>query len=130
MRHLARIFAGPGMVLAGLNHFRVPRTYEAIMPGYLPAHRTLVLASGAVEVVGGVAAIYPPTRSLARPWLIGLLAAVFPVHIWMLQRPDLYPKVPRAGLWARVPLQFVMAWWVVQATDESRWATDEALGGR
>ncbi len=130
MRLLARFFTGPGMVLAGINHFVRPRVYQAIMPGYLPWHRALVLASGAAEIAGGALAIYPPTRAIARPWLIALLAAVFPVHVWMLQRPDLYPKVPRAGLWARLPLQFVMAWWVVQATDESRWPTDEALGGR
>ena len=55
MTTLARLFAGPGMVLAGLNHFRVPRTYQAIVPGYCGARRA-VAVSGAAEVVGGLAA--------------------------------------------------------------------------
>nr|MBA2630503.1 DoxX family protein [Thermoleophilaceae bacterium] len=42
MRRVAKGFAGPGLVVAGLNHFLMPKTYEAIMPDYLPAHRELV----------------------------------------------------------------------------------------
>ena len=34
---LARLF-GPFFVFAGVMHFVVPRTYEAIVPDYLPAH--------------------------------------------------------------------------------------------
>ena len=116
MRRIARLFAGPGMVLAGLNHFRVPGTYEAIVPGYLPRPDTLVQLSGVAEIVGGLAAMHPRTRALARPWLVALLAAVTPVHVWMLGRPDLYPRVPRPLLWARLALQPVLIWWVVLGT--------------
>ena len=116
MKTLARLFAGPGMVLAGLNHFRVPRTYRAIVPGYLPAHGALVAVSGAAEVVGGLAAMHPATRPLARPWLVGLLVAVSPVHVWMLQRPDLYPRIPRPALWVRLALQPALIGLVVLAT--------------
>jgi uncharacterized membrane protein len=104
------------MVVAGLNHFRVPRTYEAIVPGYLPAPGALVAISGAAEVVGGLAAMHPRTRRLARPWLLALLAAVSPVHVWMLQRPDLFPRIPRPLLWARLTLQPVLGWLVVLGT--------------
>src|SRR5215208_1708733 len=96
------------MVLAGLNHFRVPRTYRAIVPGYLPAPGALVAVSGAAEVVGGLAAMHPATWPLARPWLVTLLVAVSPVHVWMLQRPDLHPRIPRPVLWARLALQPVL----------------------
>ena len=116
MRRIARLFAGPGMVLAGLNHFRVPRTYEAIVPGYLPRHDVLVQLSGVAEIVGGLAAMHPRTRAFARPWLVALLAAVTPVHVWMLQRPDLYPRMPRAALWARLAMQPVLVWWAVLGT--------------
>ena len=43
---LARLFAGPVMIAAGINHFVNPRFYKAIMPDYLPAHDELVAASG------------------------------------------------------------------------------------
>jgi uncharacterized membrane protein len=113
---LARLFAGPGMVLAGLNHFRVPRTYRAIVPGYLPAPGALVAVSGAAEIAGGLAAMHPATRPLARPWLVGLLVAVSPVHVWMLQSPDLYPRIPRPALWARLALQPALIGLVLLAT--------------
>ncbi len=116
VRLLARLFAGPGMVLAGLNHFRAPRRYRAIVPGYLPGAGALVAVSGAAEVVGGLAAMHPATRPLARAWLVSLLVAVSPVHVWMLQRPDLYPRVPRPALWARLALQPVLVALVVLAT--------------
>jgi uncharacterized membrane protein len=118
------------MVLAGLNHFRVPGVYRAIVPGWLPAHGALVAVSGAAEVVGGLAAIHPRTRPLARPWLVALLAAVSPVHVWMVRRPQQYPRVPRSVLWARLPLQVVMAWLVLRATDAQPWPTDALVSRR
>ena len=36
-------------------HFLAPERYEAIMPPYVPAHREMVLLSGAGEVAGGLA---------------------------------------------------------------------------
>jgi hypothetical protein len=42
---------------------------------------------------------------LAGPNGPSLLAAVSPVHVWMLQRTDLYPRIPRPLLWARLALQ-------------------------
>ena len=104
------------MVLAGLNHFRVPGAYERIVPGYLPQPRTLVAISGAAEIVGGLGAMHPRTRPLARPWLLALLAAVTPVHVWMLQRPGLHPRIRRPLLWARLALQPVLGWLVVVGT--------------
>ena len=116
MQTIARLFAGPGMVLAGLNHFRVPHTYRAMVPGYLPAPGPLVAVSGAAEILGGLAAMHPATRPLARPWLVALLVAVSPVHVWMLQRPDLYPHIPRAALCARLALQPALVGLVLVAT--------------
>lgn len=104
-------------VLGGINHFRVPKVYAAIMPDYVPAHRQMVLWSGVAEVIGGAAVIPPRGRRFARWWLTGLLAAVFPAHIHMLQHPERYEKVPTQALWARLPLQIVLAWWVWKATE-------------
>lgn len=103
-------------IAAGLNHFLNPRIYESIMPDYLPAHRELVLCSGAAEIAGGLAVIPPATRRFARWWLLGVLAAVYPANIHMAMHPERYERIPPPALWARLPLQFVCAWWVWQAT--------------
>ena len=106
-------------ILGGLNHFRVPKTYEAIMPDYVPMHREMVLWSGVAEIAGGAAVIPRWGRGFARWWLLGVLAAVYPANVHMALHPERYPQIPRAALWARLPLQFLAAWWVWKATAES-----------
>ena len=103
-------------IAAGANHFAMPRAYEAIVPDYLPAHRELVVASGIAEIIGGIAVMPSPTRRLARWWLLAVLAAVYPANIHMALHPERYRRVPPLGLWARLPLQFLCAWWVWRAT--------------
>lgn len=103
-------------IVAGANHFVMPRAYRSIMPDYLPAHRELVIWSGVAEIVGGVAVVAPATRRFARWWLLGVLAAVYPANVHMALHPERYERIPPVGLWARLPLQFLCAWWVWRAT--------------
>ncbi len=109
VRLLARLFAGPVMIAAGVNHFVMPRTYEAIMPDALPAHRELVLLSGLAELLGGLGTLHPATRRAAGWWLLAVLVAVFPANVHMALHPERYPQLPHAALLARLPLQLVMA---------------------
>ena len=104
---------------AGVMHFVVPRRYETMMPPSFPAHRESVVISGLAEIAGGAAVASPRTRGLARWWLIGLLAAVFPANVHMAVHRDQIrglEKVPAWALWARLPLQPLMALWVWKAT--------------
>lgn len=103
-------------IAAGANHFANRRAYEAIMPDYLPAHRELVFWSGVAEIVGGGAVVPRATRRFARWWLLGVLAAVYPANIHMTLHPERYERIPPLALWARLPLQFLCAWWVWKAT--------------
>jgi len=116
MRRVAKGFAGLGLVVAGLNHFVMPKTYEAIMPDYLPAHRELVYASGVAEMTSGLAAMHPRTRRLGG-WLgIATLVCVFPANVHMAVNPDRYRRIPPWALWARLPVQALFAYWVWRAT--------------
>jgi uncharacterized membrane protein len=101
---------------SGALHFLRPDVYEQIMPGYVPAHRELVLASGAAEIAGAVAVAFPRTRSGAGLWLAAVLVAVFPANVHMALHPQRYPALPAALLWARLPLQPLLVWWVLRAT--------------
>lgn len=107
-------------VAAGVNHFLNPRTYESIVPDYLPAHRELVQLSGAAELLGGIAVAPERTRRFARWWLLGLLAAVYPANLHMALHPERYKRIPPPALWARLPLQFACAYWVWKATGSAR----------
>jgi uncharacterized membrane protein len=103
-------------IAAGTLHFLRPETYEQIMPGYLPAHRELVLVSGAAEIVGGLGVAVSQTRRAAGVWLVALLVAVFPANVNMALHPDQFRSIAPALLWARLPLQGLLIWWALRAT--------------
>lgn len=117
-----RVLAG-FFTFAGVMHFVIPKTYEAIVPDYVPmSPRDAVFYSGWAELAGGLAVVAPSTRGFARWWLIGILLAVFPANVHMAVNPDQIRgldarRVPRWTLWARLPLQFAAILWVWRATD-------------
>jgi uncharacterized membrane protein len=109
---LAKLF-GPFFVFAGIMHFVVPRTYEAIVPDYLAdAKKELVVWSGVAEIAGGLAVMHPRTRRLGSWWSIATLVAVFPANLHMALHPDKY-KVPggRTALYGRLPIQLLFIAW-------------------
>jgi uncharacterized membrane protein len=112
----ARRFFGPFFIFAGVMHFVIPRAYAAIVPPQLPNRRAVVYASGVAEIAGGAGVLHPRTRKAASLWSVATLLAVFPANIHMALHPERYERVPPIGLWARLPLQFLCAWWVWRAT--------------
>ena len=121
-RSLLRRAFGPFFVVAGILHFVTPRTYEAIMPDELPAHRELVYASGVAEIVGGAATLHPRTRRFGGWFSAATLVGVFPANLHMAVRPERYPKVPggRRTLIARLPLQALLIAWALAAGRDGR----------
>ena len=103
-------------VIAGAGHFIVTRVYMRIMPDYLPAHRELVLLSGAAEIAGGIGLLIPQTRRTAAWGIAIYLIAVFPANFWMVQHPNRYPGIPLWAMWLRLPLQLPLIWWAWQYT--------------
>jgi uncharacterized membrane protein len=128
MKKVARFFTGPVMALAGVNHFIMPRAYEAIVPDVLPAQRELVYASGVAEILGALGSMHPRTRRPAGAFLIATLVAVFPANIYMAMNAQDY-NVPggRLALLARLPLQVLFIYWVWLATlsEDSRPTSEE-----
>ncbi len=113
---VGRAVMGVMYVAAGTFHFVATRSYERIMPAYLPAPHTLVLMSGAFEVLGGLGVLIPGRRRAAAWGLVCLLVAVFPANLWMAQHPELFPGVPHWALWLRLPLQLPLIWWAFRYT--------------
>jgi uncharacterized membrane protein len=108
---------GNVFILAGVNHFVIPRAYEAIVPPSLRGRARLVVqASGVAEILGGVGVLVPATRRVSGFGLIALLAAVFPANLYMAREPERFRKIPRWALFARLPLQPLMMWWAWRAT--------------
>jgi len=113
---VGRIVMGAFYVVAGVAHFVMTRMYVGIMPDYMPAHRELVLLSGAAEIAGGLGVLVPQTQRAAAWGLVVLLVAVMPANVWMVQHPERYPGIPVWAMWVRLPLQGVLVWWAWRYT--------------
>ena len=112
IKPIARALMSVLFILAGLNHFRRPQMYRAIMPPYLPWHNPLVALSGAAEIGLGALALAPQWRRFAGWGLIALLVAVFPANLHMALHSERYPRIPAWLLWLRLPLQAGLIAWV------------------
>jgi uncharacterized membrane protein len=118
-RSFAQKYFGPEAVAiffsgAGVLHLVTPETYEQIMPPQIPAHHELVLISGVAEIAGGLLFLIPKSRRFGALYLIALLIAVFPSNIYMASQEKFQEMIPggKPALLARLPLQFVMIWWL------------------
>jgi uncharacterized membrane protein len=111
----ARAALGATFLAAGALHFVRPRVYETMMPRYLPAHRELVLASGAAEMAGGAGVLFGRTRRRAAWWLIATLIAIFPANVEMAVHAARFRRIPEPLLWARLPVQAALVAWVWRA---------------
>ena len=103
---------------SGTLHFVRTADFEKIVPPYLPGHRWLVYISGIAELTGGLGLLIPRLRRSAAWGLTALLIAVFPANVYMATNSIQVTKnpVPQALLWARLPLQAMLIWWVLGAT--------------
>ena len=115
-RRVALLALAPFFIVAGVNHFVDPDFYLAMMPPFLPAHAFLVAASGVFEIMGGVAVLIPRVRRAAGWGLVALLVAVFPANLYMALNAALFPDLPEAALWGRLPFQLVFVAWCLYAT--------------
>jgi uncharacterized membrane protein len=110
-------------VFAGVNHFRNPGFYLRMMPPYLPWPSALHLTAGAAEIGLGLALLLPQTRVWAAWGLMALLIAIFPANLHMALHPELFPAMPPAGLWIRLPFQLVFLAWAYWYTRPERSAS-------
>lgn len=102
-------------IFAGISHFVRARAFMKTMPIYIPYHKAMVLISGVAEIMLGLGLLFPSTRIYASWGLIVLLIAVFPANIYMATSGKFH-RIPLILLWLRLPLQFVLIWWMYQYT--------------
>ena len=88
--------------IGGIAHFALTETEMRIVPPWVPWPREAVLVSGVFELLGAVGLLWRPTRRAAGWGLFALTLAVTPAHIYMLQRPELFPSVPYWALLALI----------------------------
>ena len=77
------------------------------MPPWVPWPLAAVWVSGVLELLGAAGLLFAATRRAAGIGLFALTVAVTPVHVYMLQQPELF-AVPYWALVLRVPLQIAL----------------------
>ena len=98
-------------VLAGINHFRVPRLYYKIIPSYFSNPKLLNIISGAAEIVLGITLCIPQLSKYAAWGIIGLLIAIFPANLYMFQNDKASMGLPKWVRAIRLPIQFLLIYW-------------------
>ena len=112
--------------IGGIMHFVATDTEARIVPPWMPWPVAAVLVSGVFELLGAVGILYPPTRKAAGIGLFLLTIAVTPAHVYMLQRPELFP-VPLWALWLRLPVQLGLLWLIWWSTWKQRNRSEDQL---
>jgi uncharacterized membrane protein len=108
--------------LGGIAHFAFTQAEMRIVPPWVPAPRLAVLVSGAFELAGALALLWPRWRAGAAWGLLALTLAVTPANVYMLQHAESFAAVPHWALVARLPLQLLLLAliWRVAAHARSR----------
>jgi uncharacterized membrane protein len=105
--------------IGGIAHFVATDVETSIVPPWVPWPRSMVLVSGVFELLGAAGLVWPRSRRAAGWGLFALTIAVTPVHVWMLQRPDLFPAIPYWALVLRLPLQAALLALIVWSTRQA-----------
>lgn len=105
LRTDAKIVAG-AFLASGSVHLVKPEVFAPLMPSWVPAHREVIVASGAAEILCALGLLVPSTRRVAGVASAALLLGVFPGNVKMAadaQRGS--NRAWQAATLARLPLQ-------------------------
>lgn len=103
-RRIGRAIVFLWFLIGGIAHFVATDTEVRLVPPYVPWPLAAVWVSGAFELIGAAGLLVASTRRAAGIGLFVLTVCVTPVHVYMLQQPELF-AVPYWALLMRLPLQ-------------------------
>jgi uncharacterized membrane protein len=108
LRNDAKVVVAAFMV-SGVVHLVRPRTFEPLMPRWVPAHREVIVGSGVAELACAAGMLVPATRRAAGWASAALLLGVYPGNLKMaLDASRTGNRAFQAAAYARLPLQLPM----------------------
>jgi uncharacterized membrane protein len=106
------------LCFTALGHFMFTKGMAMMMPNFIPLKKLLVYFTGILEVVLGIALLFPACRYIAGIMLLIMFVLMLPANInAAMKQIDLekanYNGSGPAYLWFRIPLQLLFIGWVV-----------------
>ena len=98
-------------IVAGINLFIEVPFYVRMMPEYLPWPLQLVCISGVTEIVLGGMLLFRRSRKTACVFIVLMLMAFMPVHIYLIQLGSKTGGWPLLIAWVRLPMQVLFVYW-------------------
>jgi uncharacterized membrane protein len=126
LRSIGRLLLGAALVFAGVGHLTTQRLeFQAQVPPWLPLDADfVVVASGVVEIVLGVALLVAPrvVRPLVGAVVAAFFVAIFPGNIaqWLEAR-DAFGLDTDQARFVRLFFQPVLVVWALWSSGAWRW---------
>ncbi len=133
VRTVARWVLAGFLVFAGTAHFWLREEFRAQVPPWIPLDVDLVvLASGVVEIVLGLALVLLPRHRRLVGWLVAaLFVAVFPGNVAQyVEGRDAFGLDTDAARLTRLFFQPLLVLWALWCTDAWRGRRDCAASSR
>lgn len=117
-RSAARAGLAIAMVVAGVSHWLNPVPFLQHLPPWVPAAEALILATGVLEVLLGLALLLrPPWRRRVGLALAAFFVAVFPANVYVAVAGVEVDGLPGGWYpWLRLPLQVLFVAWALWST--------------
>lgn len=99
------------------GHFKFSAGMEQMIPKFIPQRKDLVLITGLLEILAGVALLFPALRQTTGLLLIMFFILILPANINAAIHHIDYQKGTFDGhgpeyLWFRIPMQALLIFWV------------------
>jgi uncharacterized membrane protein len=104
------------LLFTAMGHFIYWKGMMMMVPGFIPAKKTMVYLTGIVEVILAIGLFIPSTRRLSADLLILFFLLVLPANINAAQKSVDYQSATYEGrgisyLWLRIPMQIFFIFW-------------------
>ena len=110
-------------IVAGVGHVLHPEPFLAIIPGWVPFPREVILTTGLCELAGAVALLTTRLRALAGIMLALYALCVWPANIKHALDHIVLPPIPDTWWYhgPRLAFQPVLIWWALFCASVIDW---------
>lgn len=105
------------LLFTAIGHFKFSDGMAKMIPSFIPLKKEIVMVTGILEILAGMALLFPQIRYFAGVFLIIFFVAILPANIYAAIHHLDYQKGTYDGngikyLWFRIPMQLFLISWV------------------